>query len=338
MIPRFPAILLLIATLIAPAAAQEGVERVSVVTQRQIANGALFIATVRGYFKAEGLELQLGAYNSAHEVVEAVAAGSADFGLTEFTPVAFNLAGQGAIRAIAAQAREKRDFEGAEVVAANGAYSNGLRKLENLGSKVVAIDALGSASHYQLSEIARVKGFNLSSMVVKPVYSVGDLVKAVKDGTVDAAILPAQSARDLATANQGKLVGWISEIGEPQTGALFASSAVIKSKRETVEKFVRAYRRGVADYASAMLRRDRYAKRVSDKASQDAAGIIARYVYPGNSLGTGLIDGVAPFIDPKARIDIADIERQLDWYKAQGFVEKTVEARDVVDLSFTAGN
>jgi NitT/TauT family transport system substrate-binding protein len=335
MLPRLPTILILIATLIAPAAAQE---RVSVVTQRQIANGALFIATVKGYFKAEGLELQLGAYNSAHEVVEAVAAGSADFGLTEFTPAAFNLAGQGAIKAIAAQAREKRDFEGAEVVAANGAYSNGLRKLENLSGKVVAIDALGSASHYQLSEIARVKGFNLSSIVVKPVYSLGDLAKAVENGTVDAAILPTQYARDLATANQGKLVGWISEIGEPQTGALFASSAMIKNKRETVEKFVRAYRRGVADYASALLRRDRYAKRVSDQASQEAAGIIARYVYPGNSLGTGLVDGVAPFVDPKARVDIADIERQLDWYKAQGFVEKTVEARDMVDLRFTAGN
>ena len=335
MVRRIPAILILIATLIAPAAAQE---RVQVVTQRQVANGALFIATVRGYFKAEGIELQMGAYNSAHEVVEAVAAGSADFGLTEFTPAAFNLAGQGAIKAIAAQAREKLNFEGAEVVAANGAYANGLHKLENLSGKVVAIDALGSASHYQLSEIARVKGFDLTSMVVKPVYSLGDLAKAVENGTVDAAILPTQYARDLATASQGKLVGWISEIGEPQTGALFASSAMIQSKRATVEKFVRAYRRGVADYASALLRRDRYAKRVSDQASQAAAGIIARYVYPGNSLGMGLVDGIAPFVDPKARIDIADIERQLEWYKAQGFVEKTVEARDVVDLSFTAGN
>ena len=335
MILRATAILVLIANLIAPAAAQE---RVTVVTQRLAANGALFIAAVQGYFKAEGLELQMGAYASAREVVEAVASGSADFGLTELTPAAFNLAGQGAIKAVAAQAREKRDYEGAEVVAANFAYTNGLRKLENLGGKVVAIDALGSASHYQLSEIARIKGFNLSSMALKPVYSVGELAKAIESGAVDAAILPTQNARDLATANQGKLVGWISEIGEPQTGALFASSAVIKGKRATVEKFVRAYRRGVADYASALLRRDRYAKRVSDQASQSAAAIIARYVYPGMSTGATIVEASAPFIDPKARIDIADIERQLAWYQAQGFVEKTVQARDVVDLSFTAGN
>ena len=107
MILRAAAILVLIANLIMPAAAQE---RVTVVTQRLVANGALFIAAVQGYFKAEGLELQMGAYGSARDVVEAVASGSADFGLTEFTPTAFNLAGQGAIKAVAAQAREKRDL------------------------------------------------------------------------------------------------------------------------------------------------------------------------------------------------------------------------------------
>ena len=107
-------------------------ERVSVVTQRLAANGGLFIATVQGYFKAEGIELQLGAYGSAREVVEAVAAGSADLGLTEFTPTAFNLAGQGVIKAVAAQAREKRDYEGAELVASNAAYAKGLRKFDEL--------------------------------------------------------------------------------------------------------------------------------------------------------------------------------------------------------------
>jgi len=94
----------------------------------------------------------------------------------------------------------------------------------------------------------------------------------------------------------------------------------------------------VADYAAALLRHDRFSKRVLDSQSRDAAGIIARYVYPDISTGVAIVEASAPFIDPKVRIDIADIERQLSWYQAQGFVEKTVEARDVVDLSFTAGN
>jgi hypothetical protein len=39
----------------------------------------------------------------------------------------------------------------------------------------------------------------------------------------------------------------------------------------------------------------------------------------------------APIIDPQAQLDVADIDRQIAWHKAQGRVDKTVSARDVVD-------
>ncbi len=335
MILRALAILIFIATVIAPAAAQE---RLLVVTQRSAANGALFIAAVRGYFRADGLDLQMGAYSTTREVVEAVASGRAEFGLTELTPAGFNLAGQGAIKLVAAQAREERNYEGAELVASNAAYAKGLQKFEDLAGKTVAIETLGTAPHYELAEIARTKQFSLSGVNVDALYSFADIVKAVETGKVDAAILPSQYVRDLLGSNQAHLIGWISEITEPQTGALFAAVAAIKSKHAAVEKFVRAYRRGVADYAQALLRHDRFSKRVSDSLSREAAGIIARYVDPDHAAAAAVIEASAPFIDPKARIDVADIERQLAWYKAQGFVEKAVEARDVVDLSFTAGD
>jgi NitT/TauT family transport system substrate-binding protein len=324
----------LFAGLAVPAAAQE---RVLVVTQREAANGALFLAAARGYFKAEGLDLQIGTYRTPQEVVEAVASGRGEFGLTALTPAAFNLAGRGTITVIAAQVREMRDFEGDEVIAANAAYDKGLHTFADLADKTVAIQSLGSASHYQLGAIARAKGFDLATVTVKTLYAFDEVAKAVASGTVDAAILPASYARDLVTAGQGRLIGWVSEIDRQQTGALFTAPKTIEAKRATVEKFVRAYRRGVSDYAQALLRRGRFGKRVSDSASQEAAGIIARTVFPDRSTGMAIVEGSAPYMDPKARIDIADIARQLDWLKTQGFVEKNVEARDVVDLSFTAG-
>jgi NitT/TauT family transport system substrate-binding protein len=327
-------VICLIVGLSLPAAAQE---RVLVVTQRQAANGALFLAAVRGYFKAEGLELQVGVYRTPQEVVEAVASGRSEFGLAALTPAAFNLAGRGAIKAIAAQVREQRDYEGDELVAANAAYDKGLRKFADLAGRLVALQSLGSAPHYQLGQIARAKGFDLAALTLKTFPSFDDMAKEVAAGRVDAAILPAQYARDLLTASQGKLIGWVSEIDQQQTGALFAAPKTIAGRRATVEKFVRAYRRGVADYAQALLRHDRYGKRMSDAASREAARIIARTVLPGRSAGMAIVEANAPYMDPKARIDVADIARQLDWYKVQGFVEKNVEARDVVDLSFTAG-
>ena len=47
-----------------------------------------------------------------------------------------------------------------------------------------------------------------------------------------------------------------------------------------------------------------------------------------------LREASAYFIDPQAQLDVADIDRQIAWHKAQGRVDKTVSARDVVDPSF----
>jgi NitT/TauT family transport system substrate-binding protein len=334
MIRRAAAILILIAGLAAPASAQE---RVTVGLTRLASNGGLFLAASQGYFKAEGLDVELRAFPSANPVARALAGGALDFGVTAFTAAVFDLAGHGAIKAIAAQARERRGYEGNAVVASNAAYAHGLRGFANLANKVVAISRLGTSFHYQLGQIARIKGFALGGVTLKPLQSLDAMARAVENGKVDAAILPAHYARDLLVASQAKFIGWYSELDEQQLGALFATANTIATRRATVEKFVRAYRRGVADYAAALLRHGRFGKRISDAKADAAAALIARYVYPDGSNGARAVETSVHFIDPRARIDIGDIARQIAWYKAQGLVGADVDARAAVDLSFTAG-
>src|SRR5882757_10715926 len=177
MILRLFAVLSLIATLIAPASAQE---RVTVGTQRLVTSGALFIAATQGYFKAEGLDVEMMAYPSPQAVVEALAGGATDLAVAEFTGAAFNLAGKSSIKAIAAQVREKRDYEGSDIVASNAGYGRGLRRLEDLAGKSVAVSDLGSPWHYQLSQIARVKNFDLAGVIVKPMRSLDGVARAVR--------------------------------------------------------------------------------------------------------------------------------------------------------------
>ena len=249
---------LVIASLVSPAAAQE---RVVIGTQRLTDNGALFLAAAAGYFKAEGIELAMTAYENDRVVAEALASGATDFALAGFTPAAFNFAGKGTIKAIAARTREKRYYEGTELVVSNIGFSKGLQKFEDIAGKTVAIDALGSISHYQLEQIAQVKKVDMNRVTVKPMQTLDAIVRAIATNEVDAAIMPASYARDLLASNQAKLVGWYSELDEIQFGALFASSKMIATRRAAIEKFVRAYRRGVTDYTEALLRKDRNSKR-----------------------------------------------------------------------------
>jgi NitT/TauT family transport system substrate-binding protein len=326
------AVCIVVAGLAVPAAAQE---HVVIGTQRLTDNGALFLAAAQGYFKAEGIDLGMTAYESDQKIAEALASGITDFGLAGFSAAAFNFAGKGVIKAIGARTREKRFYEYFDLVASNVGFANGMRKFEDLANKTVAIDARGLTSRYQVEQIARIKNVDVKRITVKPMQTLDAIARAVGTNEVDAAILPATFARELLSSNHAKLVGWYSELDELQFGALFVSTKMLRTRRAVVEKFLKAYQRGVADYAAALLRKDIHSKRTADLKSHEAATTIARYVYPDRGIdGAATVEANAGFIEPQAKLDLADIERQVTWYKAQGLIDKTVNARDVVDPSF----
>src|SRR4051812_16699738 len=83
-----------------PALAQE---KVSVAVLRFVSSGGLFLAVEKGYFKQEGLDVELKFFEAAQPIAVAVVSGDATFGVTAFTGGFYNLAGQGALKIIAAQ-------------------------------------------------------------------------------------------------------------------------------------------------------------------------------------------------------------------------------------------
>ena len=89
-----------------------------------------------------------------------------------------------------------------------------------------------------------------------------------------------------------------------------------------------------SDYTAALMRNDKYSKRVTDAKSKAAAAAIARYVYPNRSEGAAIVEANVYYMDPQARLDTADIERQVEWYKSQSLIDSTVRAGNVMDLSF----
>lgn len=332
MIRRALAAFILTISLIGTAAAQESV---TVGTTRDVNNGALFLAAARGYFKAEGLTLSMRAYPNAQNVAEALAGGATDLGLAAFSAAAFDLAGRGAIKAIAAQVSEKREREGNAIVASIPAFNHGLHKFANLAGKVAAISEFGSVYHYQFGRIAEHERFSLGSMALKPLRTADAMAQAVASGKVDAAILPLLYARDMLLAGQARMIGVYSSIDEQQLGALFASAKTLQNRRAMLEKFVRAYRRGVADYTAAFLHYEHYKRALNEK-SPEAGAAIAGYVFPGRSgKKAGLVVANASYyMDAQARLNTADIARQIAWYKAQGLIGKDADAANAVDLSF----
>ncbi|HWK96586.1 MAG TPA: ABC transporter substrate-binding protein [Pseudolabrys sp.] len=311
-------------------------ERVAIAMTRSASNGALFLAAARGYFKAEGIDPDMTAYASDAEVIKALAAGSADVALAQWSIEAVKLAGEIGFKAVAAQAREMDGYEGNEIVVSAAAYDRGIRKLDQLLSGVVVVDAVGSNLHYQLDQAQNAKGKKVLGFTLRFAGSPKAAAAAIREGRADMAVLPMIEARDLLATNQGKLVAWCSQFSTSELGALLASPAMLKGRRAVTEKFLRAYRRGAADYHALFLRLDRYSKRVSNAASQEAAKILAYYVYPRARLheAVAMAEGEVHYMDAKARIDAADLDRRIAWYQAQGLLDKAVTAQNLVDLDF----
>ncbi|MEI9803137.1 MAG: hypothetical protein WDN48_00150 [Pseudolabrys sp.] len=63
---------------------------------------------------------------------------------------------------------------------------------------------------------------------------------------------------------------------------------------------------------------------------------IARYVYPGQPLAAAaiVVEAGAYYMDPQARLDAGGRRAPVEWYKAQGLVDKSADARAAMDLSF----
>ena len=182
--------------------------------------------------------------------------------------------------------------------------------------KTVAIETLGSISHCQLEQIARVKKVGMNRVTVKPMRTLDAIVHTIATEEIDAGIVPASYARDLLASNQAKLVGWYSELDEIQFGVLFASSKMI-AIRQSRNSYVRT------DAGSPTTRRRCCARTGIPSVPQTPSRTKRRQPLPGMFIlivepAPRLQSRRAPIIDPQAQLDVADIDRQIAWHKAQG--------------------
>ncbi len=315
-------------------------EKASVGVLRFVSSGGLFLAVEKGYFKDEGLDVQMKFFEAAQPIAVAVVSGDTTFGVTAFTGGFYNLAGNGALKIIAAQAKEAKGYEGNALLASNGAYEKGLNSFEKLSGKTLGVTQVGSSFHYQLGQIAAAKKFDLKSVDIKPLQSLPNMSAALKSNQIDAIIIAPHLAKPLINSGEAKLIGYMSEIADYQFGGLFTSTNLIDSKRAMVQRFVRAYQKGQADYNKSFATKDGSGKLVHTADTDKDAALIGKYVYPTDTPEQAIpkVKASAFFADPQARLDIADIKTQIAWMKEQKLVDASVQADAIIDKSFIQGH
>jgi NitT/TauT family transport system substrate-binding protein len=306
-------------------------EKITVGALRFTSHAPTFIAYERGYFKDEGLDVELKFFQAAQPVAVAIASGDIDFGITALTGGYFNLADKGALKIVGGLYAEKKGYKGTAIMASNKAYAAGVTSPAKIKGHTVAITQVGSSFHYMTGMIAAKYGFSMSDVSLKPLQKVGSMIGAVKSGQIDVMMMVPHIAIPLDKAKAAKIIGWMSDLGPYQVTTIFTSAKNTTDRQVQVKRFMRAYKKGIADYRAVMLNQKK------DPAATEAmVKLIHKYVYadrPYDKAAPGIKAG-AVYINEGAALDVGNVKKQLDWFKAQGLVKSNMTYKDLIATGY----
>ncbi len=301
-----------------PLKARIGVLRLS-------SSAPVFIAQDKGYFREAGLDIELKFFDAAQPIAVATTSGDVDFGVTAFTAGLYNLAGKGTLKVIGGMSREKAGYPLIGYFASNKAYEAGLKTPKDLAGKRIAVTQVGSSFHYSLGLLADKYGFKLSDVKIVPLQSLSNAAAALKGETVDAALLPASTARKLMDDGGAKLLGWVGDETPWQLGAVFASPKTLANKA-LVTKVLGALERADREYHDVILAEVKNGKAPIDEKTKPLLEIIAKYT----NLPVEQVVGNCAYIDRDGKLDIKNVDNQIKWLQAQGFADKGYDAESII--------
>jgi NitT/TauT family transport system substrate-binding protein len=321
----FCGVLLLSIAVVAPAKA----ETIKIGVVQTLAVGPIFVADDRGYFRDEGLDAKIIYFDAAQPIAIAAASGDIDFGCTGMAAAFYSLAGQGVVKIIAAGNREMPGFKNAAYIASNRAYAAGFTSLKQLAGKTVAVTQFGSQLHYDLGLAAEKYKIPLKDIHIAALQTNTNVSSALAGGQTDLAVFPVTPTMALLSRNDAHLLGWVGdEAPYSQANTAFTSTKIANEKRDTVERFLRAFKRGAKDYHDAFA--DDQENRRNGPTAEAIVAILAKYTKQK----VDTIDTAIPWLDAQLRLDAKDVRHQIEWFTEQGQMKAKVNPADIIDKRY----
>ena len=311
-----------------PIPAARGATKIKVGALRFTSHSASFVALERGYFADAGLEVEFIFFQAAQPMAVAIASRDIDYAVTAISGGLISLAEKGAIRVIGGALQEEKGIDGQKILASGQALADGADHPKKLDGRRWGMTQTGSSFHYMGAKIAAAEGIQLSYV---PLQKVGAIIGALKSSQIDAWSIVPHIAKPLSKGDIG-IIGDVADyIPDYQVTTVFTSANHAANERKTTEAFIEAFSRGARDFNDALVD-----KTAGAQTGTDMVHLIHKYVYadrPFEKAEPSIRNG-AMRINQGARLNLASIKDQLDWFRSENLVDQAITLDTLVDPSY----
>jgi NitT/TauT family transport system substrate-binding protein len=288
----------------------------------------VLIAIDAGYFDRAGLDPKLMPLESDASVSAAAASGDVDIGMAALSATFFRYAAAHHFKIIASRSSDQTRFPRYALLVSQKASVAGLSGVRGLSNANIGVAGTDSSEYYGLYSIATRFKLDPRSIKTIPLQSQAGELSALSRGQIDAALLPYPAA--LPLAKNGRSLLRLSDFAQWQEGVVFVAAESIARRRALIEAFMRAYQHGTADYALNFLNYDDGGDFIPGPLYDRYLDLAARWL----KISRDTLAQTKTYNDRRANLDVADIEKQVQFWKDRGKLGKGVAAEDLLDLSF----
>jgi NitT/TauT family transport system substrate-binding protein len=291
-----------------------------------MANAVVYVGIERGYFREEGLEVEVVTLGSGSELLPAMAAGHLDAGTSSPGAGLFNAIGRDIPVRIVGDAGQYRPGYGFGAVAVRKDLieSGAVRDVPDLRGRSIAVTGRGVAMHMMAVRMLEAVGMSEADVNLQ-LMPFPEMLVALGNGQVDAAELTEPFVA--LGVERDILVRWKGHdelFPNQQQVVLTYSPPLLERSPEAANRFMVGWLRGVRDYIAAYG---------PEKRDQDAIIEIMFRHLGGQS--ADVYRKVTPVgYDPNGQVNVADLRAQQDWYHKAGLVREPVAIESVVDNRF----
>jgi NitT/TauT family transport system substrate-binding protein len=306
--------------------AAQAADKVAVGTGGSASDAPFYIAYDKGFFKDEGLNVDLIVLDSGAKVIAPLGTGELDVGSGALSVGFWNALVRGIkFRIVADRGHAQPGYLYQTVFMRKDLIDSGqFRSLKDLKGMRMGFAAQGVTSLSLLNEAAKYAGIKFED--ITPVYlSFPQQIAALQNKALDGTLLIEPQATVAVNAGYGVRFMDTNEFYPyQQISVIFFSDRFATERKEVAEKFMRAWLRGVRSYNDA----------IKDGKIAGADEVVAIMAKSFN-MNPGLIrEMYSQAVDVTGAVNAAGVQKDLDFFLQQGWVTGQIKASDVIDMSF----